>query len=752
MAQNNTDIKTNEVPTTSGFVGRLAQPISTKLNNPAFKQTGEIMQAPVNMTDAPIFKIPVIGPVVKGAFDSVKSSFEGAASKFSDLFSSLTAQSYEKDRPKDINQPTGSTIGMTPEQRQSFYDQKQQEGSILNKLVKTGEAGLSLVNFYPPIAQFNAELAAAKNLPGPLSAPAKAIDWGFGKASEIGASLMGKGIDELQNTGAIKPETANTIKPLTQDLASFATLIIGAKVGFKAMEQGLGKGVESLPVSPETGAKINKGVQTAVGFSMQPFSTAYGLTQGLLMSKIEQRRQQGIDITPQEVVKIGNEVKTELPRVIDETKVTPTEQPTVPPTVSTMPQVESKPTVEANPLTSSISQAKASGQSFDEWMKGQGGRYHGTSNNLDKVFEGDSMYSTQNIYGQGFYTTDNLGIAEGYSKKGKGGEPSVYHIQEKNTVPIYDLEKPMDSAVLDAVNNFDIAQNAPWKKGETLRTVFDDIRDLSGSGEFSADTAQEYFDSIKSILEDKGYRGVEHIGGQFTGKEPHNVKIYWKPESDLSFSKGQTRSQLTDIWNKAQEVKPIEVPTVPPVTPKTPEQTQFTSRVFERLQAERPDILQGDLIVEKRRLQEDLNKATSLIETDKQKAYKIAMGVEKSTDISSTSANIVMAEKALQDGNYDLYSKLVRARSLDLTRKGFDIAAERGSITDNSTAKYVKELIASRLDALGKTYLGNLRRISEKSKAMTKIDGEVSKLEKQIKNKKLDVKTAMSLLDKLTCV
>jgi hypothetical protein len=312
----------------SGLVGRLAD------NRP--KPIGTLAQGNF---DAPIFKIPVIGPVAKGAFDVTKQAFDNTASKFGDLFSSLSAPSIAKDRPIDINQPTGTTIGMTPEQRQDYFDKKLQEGSILNKLVKTGEVGLSLVNFYPPIAQFNAELAAAKNLPGPLSLPAKAIDWGFGKASEFGAGIMAKSIDGYEKAGVISPETATTIKPFSEELASFATLIIGSKVGFKAMEKGLGETANRLPVKPETVDKINKGVQLGVGFSMQPFSTAYGLTQGLLASKIEARRKAGIEITPEEGLKIVNEVKTELPKVIEETKLQSTEQPQVPTIAPVTPKI-----------------------------------------------------------------------------------------------------------------------------------------------------------------------------------------------------------------------------------------------------------------------------------------------------------------------------------------------------------------------------------------------------------------------------
>lgn len=140
-----------------------------------------------------------------------------------------------------------------------------------------------------------------------------------------------------------------------------------------------------------------------------------------------------------------------------------------------------------------------------------------------------------------------------------------------------------------------------------------------------------------------------------------------------------------------------------------------------------------------------------LIEKDKQSAFDIAMGRKPATDTSQTTINGVLAQKALDDGNYALYDKLTTARSLDLTRKGQDIAMERGNVTENSTDKYVKQLLASRLDALGKNYLSDLKG-TNKAKGMEKVDAEIGKVEKQIKTKKLNLKDALSLLDELSCL
>jgi hypothetical protein len=174
------------------------------------------------------------------------------------------------------------------------------------------------------------------------------------------------------------------------------------------------------------------------------------------------------------------------------------------------------------------------------------------------------------------------------------------------------------------------------------------------------------------------------------------------------------------------------------------------------MKAEHPEVLTGDLTVQRMNLEKDQQKATDLVEKDKQKAYDIAMGKESSTDVTSSAVNIVLSEKALADGNNELAAKLITNRSLAQTRRGQEIVAEKGSVTDNSVAKYVKQLISSRLDKLGEGYLsdltGKIKKTTSKERAIKKIDREVANKEQAIKTKKLDVKTALSLLEKLACL
>ena len=174
------------------------------------------------------------------------------------------------------------------------------------------------------------------------------------------------------------------------------------------------------------------------------------------------------------------------------------------------------------------------------------------------------------------------------------------------------------------------------------------------------------------------------------------------------------------------------------------------------MQAENPELLKGDLKATKIYLDNESKKAIKLMEKDKQAAYNLAMSREESSDVLGTLVNIAMTEKALEEGNNKLAAKLIKNRSLAQTRRGQELVAEKGSITDNSTSRYVKELLSNRLDKLGDKYTDGIKDVlkkgSKKENAINKIEKEIANVEIAITNKKLDTKTALALLEKMTCI
>lgn len=205
------------------------------------------------------------------------------------------------------------------------------------------------------------------------------------------------------------------------------------------------------------------------------------------------------------------------------------------------------------------------------------------------------------------------------------------------------------------------------------------------------------------------------------------------------------------------EPKPVPAEkVVPPVkAPKTAEEKKFLSRVYDRLKAEHPEILDQELEYLPKHFKDEANKAVALLEKDKNRLYKIAMGMETSRSINPVTANIVLAEKALGEGNNSLYASLVTHRSLAQTERGSLIAMEKASVTDNSTSRYVKELITTRLNRLGKGYLSNITssitKMTNTKKAKEIINKEVEKIKEKVKPKRMGLAEAQAFLDSLVC-
>lgn len=203
--------------------------------------------------------------------------------------------------------------------------------------------------------------------------------------------------------------------------------------------------------------------------------------------------------------------------------------------------------------------------------RGQDQQFHGTRKPIKEL--NPEIYDTsspQNIYGAGFYTTDALDIADGYSKTKKSIESTVYQVTEIKPQNIYNAEKSFEEFkkwwIEKDKKYFNLmkekAQNDNYsgyekfrgtfedyhkqielspiylldeiiyhEKPTSVRDLYDKIRDYAYSKEMSAIDFQGYFEEIQQILEKQGYEGISHKGGLLTNNPEHTVKIYWKPEN-----------------------------------------------------------------------------------------------------------------------------------------------------------------------------------------------------------------------------
>ena len=196
--------------------------------------------------------------------------------------------------------------------------------------------------------------------------------------------------------------------------------------------------------------------------------------------------------------------------------------------------------------------------------RGMGKQFHGTKKPINELNE--NIYDQsgeQNIFGAGFYTTDALDVADGYSKAKRAKQPTIYEIVETKPQKLYDAESPIEEfkklyesqrkgesqGLIDEILKDD--------KPKSVREIYEIIADRGISDEKPAYEVQLDFDEVQQVLEKAGYQGLSHKGGLYTDTPEHQVKIYWNPEnleiSEIKFPKGTKKSSKV-AKNKLKEI------------------------------------------------------------------------------------------------------------------------------------------------------------------------------------------------------
>lgn len=179
------------------------------------------------------------------------------------------------------------------------------------------------------------------------------------------------------------------------------------------------------------------------------------------------------------------------------------------------------------------------------------------------------------------------------------------------------------------------------------------------------------------------------------------------------------------------------------------------SRVSERMKALYPE-LDDPVLYDKIKINEEVSKAVDLVEKDQIEAYRQAIGMGDTTPYQSTAANIALTEKALADGNFELANTLIKQRSKMQTSYGQSIVMEKSTITDNSSQRYLDDLITSRMANLGQTLqmteLDKKLKKTVEQKVREHIDTQVQDAKKKISKKKMfDIKQAQDFISSLAC-
>ncbi|HLN76972.1 MAG TPA: hypothetical protein VK204_07980, partial [Nocardioidaceae bacterium] len=184
--------------------------------------------------------------------------------------------------------------------------------------------------------------------------------------------------------------------------------------------------------------------------------------------------------------------------------------------------------------------------------------FHGTS----QRFPGDAVNpdpyggsGSENLFGYGFYTTGDRGVANSYTAKGRGGVPVVYQVKWNGEAAprVLDLETSRDPEIRKFVRGIvaSDAESASLLSGAGSRSAGSDemlkllddpaVKDskvllalrryLAEGGETPSSVADEIYMDLADILSSR-YDAIAHTGGLYAGKGAgikHQVKIWLDP-------------------------------------------------------------------------------------------------------------------------------------------------------------------------------------------------------------------------------
>lgn len=389
-----------------------------------------------------------------------------------------------------------------------------------------------------------------------------------------------------------------------------------------------------------------------------------------------------------------------------------------------------------------------------------GQQFHGTKKPIKELSEDIIQTSSlANIYGDGFYTTDALDIADGYSKNKKFPNAKVYSVIEKTPQKIYDMEAPIEDFrkwwTEDQKKHFEYLKESPFEKYKNitfekylqnegsdlnqiiynenvknLREVYDEFRDLVESEDLGVEYRADVFSDIHGIIARQGYQGLSHKGGLLTNNPEHHVKIYWEPQN-LEIQEFAYPKEFKKI---AKTAKPPELPatlTKPIEQPKSevkPKQKRMTkdeeAHLFEKKKESKPKkensnekkIQILEKLLEEKRLQQYLKPK----DYNEKKIAEIRRELKKLKPEKTYKKEIQYKNEKLKDLHEELEMYQQKFKELD---NEYEIARKAKGLTSGND----RIRIMGKMEEFERRLTGYTKTIKD---IENKIDSELSRLDR----------------------
>lgn len=266
---------------------------------------------------------------------------------------------------------------------------------------------------------------------------------------------------------------------------------------------------------------------------------------------------------------------------------------------------------------------------------------------------------------------------------------------------------------------------------------------------------------LSTIAKEKGYDVLKYNGEyKSTGKTfTHFV--------DLTGDSTITKSQLTDIWNKAQE-------TTEPFVGNELDQTLLTwneekgkyaaqkpvegaegklrkSRVYDKVRDQIAAEFQDDVSYNQMNIDQQAAMAINFVEQQPELALNISQGfIPPPPNITYSAIAIASAEKAKTSGNEELYSELVQKRSYSQTRRGQEIAMEK-IIDPDSADFFIQEALKAKLNNKVSWKWDNDGSPAKRRSVLENIRIEAKSERKAIDKKAAKILEAQKIIDSILC-
>lgn len=429
----------------------------------------------------------------------------------------------------------------------------------------------------------------------------------------------------------------------------------------------------------------------------------------------------------------------------------------------------------------------------------QGVYFHGTSTDFNTIDPKKLSTRDTGDYGSGFYMSNSPLLGGDYSKT----SPSFKNSSDNfiKTVNGQDL-KLATATEIETIFQKETGKNlrdlTPLKtKSEEYKRIalengYDGI-DVSGDGftvaVFNTDklilgkNLDTIFNQANTPITNKNlsdnaisYSGGNASVGKFSDSTPENFIESEKLIDERSALQKQRKENKATTKEKTVD-RAVKEPT-PKVTSERrigtgensiaqtpigsgkPKESRAYKRVRDRLEAES----QLDVNYNTLNLEQNATNALNYIASNPDSALRIAFGIEEpTTGVTESAISIALADKAGREGKFRLQSQLESSRSLRQTRRGQETVSERGRFDEDSSYRFIQEVLDRRLKDIGRSSKGEIIEIAQtvkgeeskkmgaKKKAVAKIDNEVIKIKAKIKADAVKIRKAQDIIDALRC-